>query len=331
MLKWLAKRVGFSIITIIITIMISWALIEYSPESPANFINSVLPPNSIAGKPTLRLELEQYLMTLKPHGNPLIDSLQYLWQVLHGNLGIDIISQVPVTTIIAQALPWTVFIVTTSILISYFLGIRLGMKIGYKRGTKVDSSLMSLFTVTRSIPVYISGALLLFFLGFELGWFPTGGAFSINVTPGFNIPFILSVIKHAFLPILTLTLANLAGWVLHMRANTIYTLGEDYVSFAEIRGINSNNIETKYVGRNAILPLYTSLIYTIGFSFGGSIFVEEIFSYPGVGHLLYNAIQYNDYPLEMGIFIILIASVVVGILLADLTYSLLDPRVKVGE
>jgi peptide/nickel transport system permease protein len=327
---WLIRRFAMAFITVIITIIISWVLIEYSPNSPANtLLNNV--ELSAASNPKFAQiyasEL-QFYNSLVPHGNPIFGALNYLIQVLHGNMGLDVISEVPVTTIIATALPWTIFIVSTSLFISFFIGIRIGQKMGYKRGTKTDSSLTTFFTVLRSIPLYISGALLLFILGFELHWFPTGGAYSASTTIGPNLNFIVSALYHSILPILTLTLANLAGWALHMRANTIYTLGEDYVSFAEVRGIKDKLIETKYVGRNALLPLYTSLIIGIGFSFGGSVFIEEIFSYPGIGNLLLYAINNNDYTLEMGIFIIIITAVVLGVLIADLTYSLIDPRVR---
>ncbi|QGR19613.1 ABC transporter permease [Stygiolobus azoricus] len=327
---WLIRRFLMAFLTIIITIIISWALIEYSPNSPANAILSNLRVTEASNPKFAQIYASelQFYKDLVPHGNPIIESLNYIIQVLHGNLGLDVISEEPVSAIIAQALPWTIFIVSTSLIISFFIGIRIGQKMGYKRGTKLDSSLTTFFTLLRSIPLYISGAILLFILGFELHIFPAGGAYSPTITPGLSLAFIESVLYHAVLPIFTLTLANLAGWALQMRANTIYTLGEDYVSFAEIRGVKDKLIETKYVGRNAILPLYTSLIISIGFSIGGSVFVEEIFSYPGIGNQLYYAITNNDYTLEMGIFIIIITAVVVGVLLADLTYSLIDPRVR---
>ncbi|BCU67077.1 ABC transporter permease [Sulfolobales archaeon HS-7] len=327
---WLIRRVAMAFITVLVTIIISWALMEYSPESPANTLLNNLRVTEYSN-PRLLIEMEQYLNTLRPHGNPVVNALEYIWQILHGNMGLDVISQIPVTKIIATAIPWTIFIVSTSLLISFVIGIRVGQFMGYKRGTKSDSTLTMLFTVIRSIPIYISGALLLFILGYQMRLFPSGGAYSATVQVGLNLPFIESVLYHSILPIATLTLANLGGWALHMRANTIYTLGEDYVTYAELRGITSRQIETKYVGRNALLPLYTSLVIAIGFSFGGSVFVEQIFSYPGIGNLLYYSITNNDYTLEMGIFIILITAVVIGVLLADLTYSLIDPRVKTGD
>lgn len=340
--KWLARRLASALIAIFATIVISWALLEFSPYSPANYIMQFINPQDYATKPGLYVSLEQYLNTLRPHGNPFINAINYIGNVLHGNLGVSIVTDVPVATIIAAALPWTLFIVTTSILISFFLGIRLGQKLAYIRGSKTDSISTVSLSILRAVPVYVYAALLVFTLGFIYHVFPTGGAFSPNINPVFESPFvgsgfhhdivfIASILYHAFLPIVTLTIINLVGWILHMRANTISVLGEDFVNFAEIAGVKKDIIESKFIGKNAILPLYTSLIIAIGFSFGGSLFVEQTFSYPGVGDLLITAITSNDYPTEMGVFIILIVAVIVGNLIADLTYSFLDPRAKVGE
>ncbi|MEM3759422.1 MAG: ABC transporter permease [Saccharolobus sp.] len=329
--KWLARRLASAVIAIFVTIVISWALLEFSPYSPANYITQFINPQDFAQKPELYTSLIQYLNTLRPHGNPFINAINYISNFLHGNLGVSIVTDVPVVKIIASALPWTLFIVTTSILISFFIGIRLGQKLAYIRGSKADSISTVSLSILRSVPIYVYAALLIFALAFVYHIFPTGGAYSPYTTPGLNLPFIASVLYHAFLPILTLTLVNLVGWILQMRANTISVIGEDFVNFAEVAGVKKNTIESKYIGKNAILPLYTSLIIAIGFSFGGSLFVEQTFSYPGIGDWLIISITSNDYPTEMGIFVILIAAVIIGNVIADLTYSFLDPRAKVGE
>ncbi len=183
-------------------------------------------------------------------------------------------------------------------------------------------------TVKRSIPIYVYAAIFLLFLGFYLHWFPVAGAYSAGVVIGFNLPFIASVLYHAFLPIFTLTFATFGHWALSMRGNTISQLGEDYVSYAEMRGLPSGWIAHNYVGRNSLLPLYTSIIIALGFSFGGTVFVETTFSYPGIGELYTTALSNNDWPLAMGILIIIVFAIVIGMIIADLTYSLLDPRVR---
>jgi peptide/nickel transport system permease protein len=166
--------------------------------------------------------------------------------------------------------------------------------------------------------------------GFYLHWFPTHGAYGNNVVPGFNLPFIASVLYHAAMPIFTLFFAFFGSWALSMRGNTISQLGEDYVTYAEARGLPSSVVR-KYVGRNALLPLYTMLIISLGFSFGGSVFVEQTFSYPGVGNLYVTALYNSDWLLAMGILVIIVVAIVLGMVIADLTYSLIDPRVRAGE
>ncbi|MBP1449663.1 MAG: ABC transporter permease, partial [Thermoproteus sp.] len=201
----------------------------------------------------------------------------------------------------------------------------------YHRGSKSDVALIQFITIKRAIPIYIYTVLFVFFFAYQYNIFPISGAYSPNVTPGFNLPFIASVLYHAALPILILFIAGLGHWALAMRGNIISQLGEDYVMYAEARGLPSKWIRSRYVGRNALLPIYTSLIIALGFSFGGSVFVETLTSYPGVGMLLTSALSNGDWALGMGILLVLILAVVLGMAIADFTYSLIDPRVRVEK
>jgi ABC-type dipeptide/oligopeptide/nickel transport systems, permease components len=275
--------------------------------------------------------LTQYYFGLEPTGPIYLQFYHYLSSVLHGNLGVSIIYNEPVSTLIAQTLPYTLFIIITSTLLAFAVGTVWGMRLGYRRNTKSDTTATVGFTVVHAVPVYIWAVLLLFYLGFIYHVFPHGGAYGAGVTPGFNFPFIASLLYHSTLPILTLFLASVGGWMLGMRSNTITTLGEDFVRFAELSGVPPNRVASRYVGRNAILPQVTGVIISIAGAFSGSVFVEQTFSYPGIGNLLYNSVTVKDYPVEMGVFIMVITAVMVGTLLADLVYGLLDPRVKVGR
>lgn len=152
--RWLARRIATAVVSAFLVIIISWVLIEYSPNSPANFIEQMIPVQDYATNPKMYIELEQYLLTLRPHGNPVINALHYIWNVMHGNLGVSIITDVPVSTLIAEYLPWTLFIVTTSIIISFFLGIRFGQKMAYFRGTKKDSASTIGLSILRAIPIH---------------------------------------------------------------------------------------------------------------------------------------------------------------------------------
>jgi peptide/nickel transport system permease protein len=152
-----------------------------------------------------------------------------------------------------------------------------------------------------------------------------------NTTPGFNVPFMMGVIAHAALPFLSLQIAGFGGPALAMRGNSIQVLGSDYIRVAQLRGLSGARIATRYVSRNAILPLYTGFMIGIASMFAGSVILEEIFAYPGVGYYLVRAFESRDYPLMMASFILLAAVTIVGILIADLTYGLIDPRIQTGE
>jgi peptide/nickel transport system permease protein len=326
--SWVLKRIGLSLLRIFVTVfvvlLISFILVRLSPNSP---VSAVLSSVQLAGAAGAKAEIA-YTYSLYPSGPLYMQYLEYVWAVLHGNLGHSIISQLPVLDIVSEALPWTLLIVVTSTLISFAIGTVLGMLMAYRRGEKKDVGAITLFSITSSFPIYFVALVLLIVLTFTIPIFPHSGAYDVQLTPGFDLPFIASVAAHAFLPILALVIVNLGGWALTMRANTISVLGEDFVIAAETRGIPSFTIATRYVGRNAILPQFTSLVLALGFSFVGSVFVENIFTYPGMGYTLITAVNLNDYSVIMGIFIAYILAVVIGLSIADVLYSLLDPRAR---
>ncbi|MEG2295177.1 MAG: ABC transporter permease, partial [Oscillospiraceae bacterium] len=165
-------------------------------------------------------------------------------------------------------------------------------------------------------------------LSTNLRLFPGRGAYSSDVVVGMNLPFILSVLKHAFLPVLTYVITGMGGWALAMKGSAISVLGEDYIMCARARGLSESRIRSKYVGRNAILPLVSSLTIMFGALFGGSPLVENLFSYPGIGFYLNQAIATRDYPLMQGLFLMITIAVVVANLLAEILYSVLDPRIR---
>ncbi|MFP3044598.1 MAG: ABC transporter permease [Thermocladium sp.] len=343
--SYLLRRIGIALSTIFFALIISYILFELSPLSPVNYIMqsfglmpvgggglasnraaAAVTPSSLSTQEYK--ELLTYVDSIMPHGNPIIEVAMYIYNVFHGNMGISILYAEPVTKLIAERLPWTLFIVVTANILSFLIGIYLGQLMAYNRGKSIDQVITQFITVKRSIPIYIYAAIFLLFLGFYLHWFPVAGAYSAGVVIGFNLPFIASVLYHAFLPIFTLTFATFGHWALSMRGNTIAQLGEDYVSYAEMRGLPGSWIARNYVGRNSLLPLYTSIIIALGFSFGGTVFVESTFSYPGIGQLYTTALSNNDWPLAMGVLIIIVVAIVIGMLIADLTYSLIDPRVR---
>ncbi len=253
---------------------------------------------------------------------------QYLNDLLHGNLGVSIaFFPEPVSSILAGALPWTLYLVISSIAISFFIGNRLGRYAGINRNTFKDLfvDLFSMFMA--SFPAFVLAFIMLDIFSVNSGIFPLGGAYSSNVNIGFNLPFIISAAYYSFLPILTIILTSIGGWVLGMRNNIIPNVNSDFITFSQNLGLRKEQIN-RIAYRNAILPNLTGFSMSIGLSVSGVIIEESIFSYPGVGLYMITAIGSLDYPLLQGIFLMVIISVLVGNLIVDILYGFFDPRIK---
>ena len=256
--------------------------------------------------------------------------ISFLLNIFTGKLGLSMgYSNIPVIEIVAAAIPWTVFTVSIGLFSSFIIGILLGLLAAYKHGSIIDRFITTLSTITAAIPNYVFAYLLIVIFVTNARLFPMVGAYDASlVTPGFNLPFIIDVLRHAFLPILSYFIASFGNWVLYMRSNVITVLGEDYVQAAKARGLSKSRIMWMYVGRNAMLPLFTLLAINIGYIFGGSTLIEFVFTYPGIGYYISRSVSTRDYPLMQGLFFILIISVTLSNLIADFVYSRLDPRVR---
>jgi peptide/nickel transport system permease protein len=266
---------------------------------------------------------------------PLIEQyLDSLGKLLHGDLGLSITS--PGTTVmseILQYLPWTLFSVGLGLFVSFTAGIILGLATAYWRGGLLDNIVTVVASILYGVPDYVIPLLLIIIVGIQWGWFQPGqvrGSVDPNISPGLTFEYVGSILQHAVLPIVTYVLASIGGWILTMKSSTISTLGEDYVTVGKAFGLSERRILTDYVGRNAMLPLVTRLAISIGFVVGGSVIVEELFQYPGLGRSLLKAINARDYTSMQGMFLIITIAVVVSNVLADLLFGVLDPRVRLG-
>lgn len=264
---------------------------------------------------------------------PLIQQyFQYLGGVLRGDLGISVAAPgTPVMDIIARDLPWTLFSVGTALVIAVAVGLVLGMYIAYRRGGIADHFVSTVGSTLHAIPNYLMAIMIVVIGGVQLGWFDfvkMRGTYSSGIHPEFSLTFISDAFYHATLPIITYVLTTVGTWALVMKASTTQALGEDFVMVARARGLPSSRISSMYVGRNAVLPLVAQIATQAGFVVGGAIFVEFIFSYNGIGSLLFTSINSRDYPVIQGILLIITLTVVFANLIADLTYGLLDPRIR---
>ena len=255
--------------------------------------------------------------------------IEYLKGLLKGNLGNSLVYRTSVNEILARALPWTVFLLSISLLLSFGIGITMGMLIAWKRKSALDPLVTSYAAFTGATPDYITALVFLVVFAINLKLFPMRGAYDYGLTPGFNWPFIQSVLYHAILPISAFVFENTAVWAMAMKGSAVGVLGEDYIQAAKARGLKDRRIMISYVGRNSILPLFTGLAIAFGAMLGGAIFIETIFGYPGVGWFFSQAAMKRDFGMMQGLFLVTAAATIFANLAADILYSLIDPRVRI--
>jgi len=261
-----------------------------------------------------------------------IQYLEYLGNLLRGELGVSISNYpLPVWDVMSRALPWTIGLLGIASLFSFIIGTTVGITVGWKRDTRTSNAVLGLFLFIRSFPYFWFGLILVYFFAFKKTWFPLGGAYAIGVYAQDGWVFVKSVLYHGLLPGLTITISSMGYWMLTIRNNMINVLAEDYITVAKAKGLPLRQIKFTYTARNAILPSVSGFAMALGFIIGGSLLTEMVFSYPGIGFMLYQAVQEQDYPLIQAIFLFIAISVMVANFLSDMVIMLLDPRVRDGR
>lgn len=332
--NFFVKRIARSIFIVYVVTTLTFFLVRLMPGNPMQvYVNNLVAQYGMAYDRAMQMAAALFSINLK---QPiLVQYGQYMLNILHGNLGMSLLSQgTQVSTMLLQYLPWTLFSVTVALFISFVIGILLGMYMAYRRETWLDHVLSTLSSIFHSVPNYLTAIMIIVVFGVELKWFQVGqmrGDLSPGVVPGFNLHFVGDALYHALLPIITYVLTTAGTWALTMRSSTIRTLEEDYVLVARSRGLSDRRIAVAYVGRNSILPLFAQLTIAVGFVVGGSVLIEQVFVYQGIGWILAQAINQRDYPVMQGVFLAITLSVVVANLLADLLYSKLDPRIRIQD
>lgn len=261
---------------------------------------------------------------------PLFDQYwQYLGNILRLDFGYSL-SKYPTTAteVIAQALPWTIGLLLVTTIVSFVLGTLLGAVAAWPKAPAWLRSLATPFILLTGVPPVIMGILLLFFIGFRLKWLPLGSAYSVGVVPTWSWPFFFDLMSHQVLPALSLILGSVGGWVLSMRGMGITIQGEDYVNFAEHKGLTANRIFRDYYLRNALLPQVTALTLALGTVVTSAVIVENLFGLPGIGRALDLAIRANDFPVIYGIVIFITIAIAAMMTLLEFVYPLLDPRIR---
>ena len=268
---------------------------------------------------------------LNDQGSLLTQYVTYLGNMLRGDFGRSIGQfPTPVVDIVAQAAPWTIGLVGVCTVLAFLLGSALGLYSAWRRGGRVADALPPIALFLNSMPYFWFALLLLYLLAFRTGTFPLSGSLDPFLTQ-FSADWWKSLLRHAALPALTIVVTAAGGWLITMRNNVMGVMGEDYIAFARAKGLSEGRLLNRYVLRNALLPSFTAFGMALGFVVGGSILTETVFSYPGLGLQLYNAVTTLDYPLMQAIFLFIALAVLIANFIVDALYAVLDPRVRDGK
>jgi len=323
-MRYLLRRLAFYLLAAWAALTLNFFLPRLMPGDPATALfarfKGRLSPEAVEG---LR---QAFGLT----GAPLSSQyLTYLGHALRGDLGISIAYfPSPVSGIIGSALGWTAFLAGSALLVSFVLGSLLGVAAAWWRSGWLDALLPASLALLGAFPYFWLAMAALYLLGFQWGLFPLGHAYGDDLTPAWSAAFLADVLRHAALPVGTVVLATLGGWLLSMRNAMITVLGSDHVALARAKGLSPARVVLRYAARNALLPSVTGLGMALGFVLGGSLLTEIVFSYPGQGYLLVQAVRSQDYPLMQGIFLVITLAVLAANWLVDLVYVWLDPRTR---
>ncbi len=323
-MAFLLRRLAFYLAAFIAAATINFFLPRLMPGDPIQIMFSG------AGSDLSMENLNALKLTFGFIDAPLGDQyLAYLKSVFTGDLGRSVrFFPLPVTELLARALIWTVGLVGVATLVSFTLGTFLGVMAAWRRGTLFDTivSLISIFS--SSVPAVVVSLIMLFAFGYTLGWFPNGYAADPMLDPAWSWGYISSVLYHGTLPMLTMVLVLTGGFAVTMRNNMINLLGEDYIVMGRAKGLADRRVMLRYAARNALLPTVSALAISLGSVLGGSLVIEVVFNYPGMGNTLYQAILARDYPVIQGELLIMTAAMLTANFIVDLSYVLLDPRLK---
>jgi peptide/nickel transport system permease protein len=323
-MAFLLRRLAFYLAAFLAAATINFFLPRVMPGDPIHMMFSS------AGSELSLENLNALKLTFGFIDAPLGEQyLRYLQSVFTGDLGRSIkYFPLPVAELLGRALIWTVGLVGAATLVSFALGTLLGVMAAWRRGTVLDTivSLSAIFS--SSLPAVVVSLITLFVFGYTLGWFPNGYAFNPMLDPALSFEYVSSVIYHGTLPMLTLVIVLTGGFAVTMRNNMINLLGEDYIVMGRAKGLSDRHVMLWYAARNALLPTVSSLAIAIGTVLGGSLVTEVVFNYPGLGNTLYQAILARDYPVIQGQLLIMTAAMLVSNFVVDLSYVLLDPRLK---
>lgn len=321
-MRYLVRRGGLFVVTLWAALTVNFIIPRVMPGNEASAVLATFRGVNPAALHSLEIEFGT-----GTHQSVISSYFQYLGNCLTGHFGYTA-QGVTVLHEITSKLPWTLGLVGITTVIAFVIGTLVGVHSAWRRGGRLDAVLPPSLFIVSSIPVFFVGLLLIYVFAVKLNWLPLSGNYSVGATPSFSLSFIGDVLKHAVLPGLSLVIVTAGLWVYSMRNNMITTVAEDYVKMGRAKGLAARRVMYDYAARNAILPNLTGFAMQLGYVLGGSIVIEYLFSYPGLGYLFYTSTTDHDLPLMQGLFLFYTLAVLVCVLLADVATALLDPRTR---
>jgi peptide/nickel transport system permease protein len=327
-IEYVVKRVGFFFLIVWLAATLNFFIPRLSGQNPVRetmleqarlggFVHQGM--NEMVAEYERRFGLDQPLY---------IQYFRYMSDIARGEFNYSIASYPrTVKEMMAEALPWTIGLLTMTTLLSFALGTLLGAFMGWPRAPKYLNYVLPPLLALHALPYYLFGLVLMYFFAFKLSWAPIFGGYTPGTVPAWTPAFWLDVAHHAILPALSIILVAIGGWALAMRAMMVTVQGEDFITFADAKGLKDKTIFLRYAIRNTMLPQATALALALGQIVAGAVLVEVIFAYPGIGSVLYNAIRQADWFLIQGMVFAVIVTIGLATLILDLVYPLLDPRI----
>ncbi|MET8850791.1 ABC transporter permease [Amycolatopsis sp. NPDC004625] len=329
-MRYYLRKFGFYLVALWAALTLNFFVPRLMPGNPVDVLLAKIAQRGGAPDPAVRRAYELLLGTRS--GESLWSQyVAYLGKLATGDLGISVsVFPAKVSDVIGQALPWTLALVGIATLLSFLLGVALGMLVGWKRGTWLDS-LVPATTVLAAVPYFWLALIFAAVFASALGWFPLLGGYDVVLDPGWTAGFLGSALAHGALPALTIVVSSAGGWLLGMRNMMVSAGSEDYVLTAQAKGLRDTRVMVRYAARNAVLPSVAGFAISLGFVVSGSIVTEQVFSYPGIGSKLLQAVQNSDYALMQGIFLVITVAVLGANLAVDLLYGVIDARTRARE
>jgi len=326
-LSYFLRRIGMFVLVVFVAASFNFVIPRLAPGNPIGAITSRM-ANASAGIENGQAMFEAYRKRFGLDDPLYIQYAKYMWNTVRLDFG-QSLSAYPadVSDIIRPAIGWSMGLIGLSVLITFALGITIGALLAWKGTPKMVKAVLPITMIGGVLPFYLLAMLLLYLFAFSNRILPMTGSVDSGIPPGLNPQYFGSIASHAVLPALAIILTSVGGWALTMRSLMVNTIGEDYMLLADAKGLPESRILWWYAVRNALPPQLMHLGIALGYVVSGAILVEIVFSYPGLGYQLYQAIVNSDYTVIQGITLVLAVSVGLCVLIIDLIYPRLDPRV----